>query len=77
MFPTSSKLKTFCRLRSQPFSDFSKLYKLNFSSNTLEVENKAIFPFHKIFQSNSQLEVFQGIMSSILKEAFIESKLIF
>ena len=71
----TNKMKVFCRIRGfsiiDHFSKAAELYKLNPILNTLEIENKAIYSFTKIFNEDSQSEIFQTVMGSIIKEAFM------
>lgn len=71
----ANKLKVFCRVRTSSQQNDSRLYKINDSKHSIELENKTIYSFHKIFKNSSQKEIFQTILLPNINEALVNSML--
>ena len=71
----SNRLKVFCRLRNPPPSDMRSpdLFKLNPFTNSIELENRTLYSFNKILSNTSQQEIFDSIMSPIIRDSFLYS----
>jgi hypothetical protein len=78
MSTAANRLKVFCRLRIPPPEPQQQqqpsppeLFRLNSQANTLELENKTSYSFHRIFSQSSQAEIFEAIMWPLLKDALV------
>ena len=68
-----NKLKVFCRMRTPTNELPCKQYTINQANSTIELENKTIYSFNKIFLDSSQQEIYEDLLLPSLNEALINS----